>query len=261
MLSLRELQAAFARSVLDRADAAIADALVPARIPGADGFAVYRGNVLGNYTSALREVYAVILRLVGERFFDALAHAYARQVPSRSGDLHEFGEELAEFLETFAPARDLPYVPDVARLEWAVHRVFHAHASPPLDPAALSAVPPERLPDLRFELATATRLLRSPYPILTIWRVNQPQWEGDQAVDLGLGAERVLVMRRGLEVVLEPLSCSEYAALSALEADHRLADALSAAQGIDPGFDLEAFLSTHVLSGTLCGFRALRSPP
>jgi hypothetical protein len=104
-------------------------------------------------------------------------------------------------------------------------------------------------------LHPAARLLRSPYPVLTIWRVNQTQWTGDQAVDLGLGAEQVLVIRRALEVTLEPLSAAEYAMLEGLDAGSSLGDALATARTVDADFDLEAFLATHVLGGTLTELR------
>jgi hypothetical protein len=250
VLSLSELQAAFSRGVLDPADAEIAESIVAAGMPAASRMAVYRGNLDANYTGTLREVYPVSLRLVGEGFFDALARAYARQVPSRSGDLHDFGEELPGFLEGFAPARGLPYLPDVARLEWAVHRVFHARAAARIDPAELAAVPPERLADVCFELSPAARLLRSAYPVLTIWRVNQPDYAGDQTVDLSLGTQCVLVIRRDLDVALEPLADADYANLDSLHRGRGLEHALAAAQRADPDFDLERFLAAHVLGGT-----------
>jgi len=253
MPSLPELQTAFVRGVFDPADAAIAELIVPAGTSAETRLAVYRRNVLGNYAAALRDVFPVLLRLVGEPFFDQLARAYATQTPSRSGDLHDFGDELGAFLEALRTVRDLPYLADVVRLEWALHRTFHARHAPPLDAARLAAVPSERLPDLRFQLHPAARLLRSPYPVLTIWRVNQPQWSGDQAVDLGLGAERVLVIRRALEVALEPLSAGEYAMLDALDAGRSLGDALAAAHGVATDFDLERFLAVHALGGTLSG--------
>lgn len=255
MPSLLELQSAFARGLFDPADAEVAELVVPGRVSAAARLAVYRRNVLGNYTAVLRDVFPVLLRLVGEPFFDQLARAYATRTPSRSGDLHDFGDELGAFLETLPAVRDLPYLADVARLEWAVHRTFHARHALPLDAASLAAVPPERLPDLRFELHPAARLLRSPYPVLTIWRVNQPQWTGDQALDLGLGAEQVLVIRRALEVALEPLSAAEYAMLDALDAGRSLCDALAAAHGVIADFDLQGFLTAHALGGTLSGLR------
>lgn len=255
MLSLPELQAAFTGGVFDATNPALAAAIVPDGLTPADRIAVYRANVLGNYTSALREVFPVILRLVGDDFFDALARRYARQVPSRSGDLHDFGEELCAFLADFAPARELPYLPDVARLEWAVHRVFHAPHAQPLDRAALAGVPPEHLPRVRFALHSAARLIQADYPVLEIWRVNQPGWTGPQSVDLQRGAQRLLVIRRALEVELEPLGRAEYAMLAALAADRDLQGAFAAAVDIDPDFDLAGFLTRHALGGTLCGAR------
>jgi hypothetical protein len=255
MPSLLELQSAFVRGVFDPADAVIAGLIAPGATGAEAGLAVYRRNALGNHAAALRDVYPVVLRLVGAQFFDRLARDYATQTPSRSGDLHDFGGELGAFLDALPAARNLPYLADVARLEWAVHRSFHARHVPPLDPARLAVVLPERLPDLRFELHPAARLLRSPYPVLTIWRVNQPQWSGDQAVDLGLGAEQVLIIRRALEVTLEPLSAAEYAMLEALDAGGNLGDALAAALALDAEFDLQAFLARHALGGTLTALR------
>lgn len=255
MPSLPELQAAFVRGVFDPADSALAELVVAAGMSTDARVAVYRRNVLGNYAAALRDVYPVLLRLVDEPFFDRLARDYATQVPSRSGDLHDYGGELGAFLEQVPAARDLPYLADTARLEWAVHRSFHARHALPLEPARLAAVAPERLPDLRFELHPAAALLRSPYPVLTIWRVNQATWSGDQAVDLGQGAEQVLVMRRALEVTLELLSAAEYAMLEALDAGRSLGDALGAALDVDAQFDLEVFLARHALGGTLTEVR------
>jgi hypothetical protein len=255
MPSLPELQAAFVRGVLDPADAGIAELIVPAGVSAEARLAVYRRNVLGNYAAALRDVYPAVLRLVGEPFFDQVARTYAAQSPSRSGDLHDFGGDLGALLEVLPGARDLPYLADVACLEWAVHRAFHARHAPPLDAARLATVPPDRLPDLRFELHSAARLVRSPYPVLTIWRVNQPAWDGDHAVDLALGAEHVLVIRRALEVTLEPLSAPEYAMLDALDAGRSLGDALAAALSVETEFDLEAFLARHALGGTLTEVR------
>src|SRR5512145_377607 len=138
MPSLPELQIAFARGVFDPDDAAIAEFVVPAGMSAAARLAVYRRNVLGNYAAALRDVYPVLLRLVGESFFDRLVRDYATQIPSRSGDLHDFGGELCAFLEALPAARDLPYLADVARLEWAVHRTFHARHALALDVARLA---------------------------------------------------------------------------------------------------------------------------
>jgi uncharacterized membrane protein YphA (DoxX/SURF4 family) len=90
-----------------------------------------------------------------------------------AGDLHKFGGSFATFLETFEPAAGLSYLPDMVRLEWAYHEVFHATRHAPLDPLALATAPFERQGELRFRLHPAARLVESPFPILRIWQVSQ----------------------------------------------------------------------------------------
>lgn len=216
---------------------------------------VYRNNIFSNYRSAMREAYPVVLALVGEPFFHRAVDTYATNYPSRSGDLNDFGGEFSDFLAGWPLAAQLPYLPDVAKLEWAVERVFHAAEVPPLDLSALAAVSQEELPGLRFALHPASRIVRSPYPILRIWQVNQTGFTGDQSVDLGAGADSLLVIRRSGTVELERLSPGELELLQALASDLTLARAHSRAQEADSGLDLTALLQHHVLGGTLVAFR------
>ena len=89
---------------------------------------IYRHNLFDSLSAALAAVYPTVAQLVGEGFFRFAAHAYIAAHPSRSGNLHDFGAQLPEFLAQFEPARGLPYLPDSARLDWAWHQVFHTTA-------------------------------------------------------------------------------------------------------------------------------------
>ena len=139
---------------------------------------IYRGNVLANRRGTLRATYPVVCRLVGDAFFDEAAARYAGHAPSRSGDLHEYGDAFANFLEGYAHARSLPYLADVARLEWACHECYHAADAGAFDFAALARVPAERHAGLRFLLHPSTRLLRSSHPVAAIMEANQPDRDG-----------------------------------------------------------------------------------
>ncbi len=144
MPRLRELQLGFAAALLDGAGDDFARHVRAVGLTGARRLQVYRNNTVLNLTGALAAVYPVTRRLVGEGFFQYTAACYIARHPSRSGDLHEFGEHFPLFLQSFAPVAALTYLPDVARLEWAYHQVFHAASHPPLDLAALARVPAER---------------------------------------------------------------------------------------------------------------------
>lgn len=251
MHSLRELQFKFAEAVLERADTRIRQLVRANGLSGARRLQVYRNNVFAGLTSALGAVYPVVERLVGDGFFRYAADRYIRLHPSTSGNLHDFGGAFAEFLAAFPAAAGLPYLTDVARLEWAYHQVFHAAEHAPLDLSALRAIPPEGYLALKFHLHPASRLLHSDYPVLRIWEVNQADYEGDGTVDLSQGGDQLLVIRRELRVELQPLGKGEYTLLTALAANHDLASACEAALSIEPDFDLTACLQRHVARGTL----------
>ena len=257
MPSLPELQTAFARALFERNEQALAGWIRGGRDLDAEArIDVYRTNVFGNYRTALREVYPVVLALVGAAFFNRAADDYARRRPSHSGDLNDFGGEFGNFLTGWAPAAELVYLPDVARLEWAVERVFHSVDAPPLDLQALAAVPQAILPALRFKLHPASRIVHSLHPILRIWQVHQPGFRGDPAVRLDAGGDDLLVIRRGTAVDIEQLSPGELTLLESLAADLPLGHAHARALEAEPGLDLAALLQRHVLGGTLVTFRA-----
>lgn len=228
MPSLRDAQTGFARAILDEAAPEWLAAIDRGRFGVERHVQVYRHNVTASLTGALAAVYPVIVRLVGRGFFDYAADAYLRQAPPRSGNLHDFGESFGDFLRAFPAAVDLPYLRDVARLEWAWHRAFHAADAPALDLRRLGDVSPRDQPRLVFRLHPSVQLLKSPYPILRIWQVNQPEHTGDTRVDLAEGGEHVLVMRPAIEVELVRLSAPEFDFLRACDGGAALGEAATA---------------------------------
>jgi len=229
MLSLRERQQAFAASLLG------SEAV-------SGGLQVYRNNVFTSLTEALAAVYPVVKRLVGEPFFSQLARRYIRRHPSRSGNLHEFGAELPAFVATLSETSALPYLPDVAALEWSYDQVFHAAHAEPLDVRRLAERGPVEA--LRFRLHPAARLLASRYPVGTIWQAHQQ--EDVATVDAGAGGEWLLVQRRGLERRIERLSPGEFALLSALAQATTLGEACAAAAAAEADVDLAAAMARFV---------------
>ncbi len=253
MPSLPELQRAFAAAVYAGDDAVTAHVRHD-RFPAARHLQVYRNNVFESLVGALKAVYPVVERLVGTGFFAYAADGYIRRHPPTSGNLHDFGAEFAGFLADFEPARALAYLPDVARLEWAWHRAFHAADQAPLALVRLAAVPPGQYGQLRFRLHPSAQLAASDYPLLRIWEANQPAYAGDVAVNLAAGGEQLLVVRRGFDVVIESLSAGDDALLRAFTAGQRFDEASAAALAAQPGYDLAAALRRHVASAVITDF-------
>lgn len=220
--------------------------------PAADGgIATYRRNVLGNLHNALASTYPVIRRLVGDAFFREAAQQYARACPSTSGDLHEFGASFASFLGTYPHAAALAYLPDVARLEWAVHESFHAADGAPLDFDRLARVAPERYGAIRFRLHPAVRFVSSEHPVLAIWEANQPGRDGTPERDAA--PERVLVRRDGFAVRPAIVDERDWNFLAALDLGATLEKAGSAI-GESAGEYLADALARHASAGIIAGF-------
>ena len=247
---LRELQRDFARAVFDD-HPALAERVRDGHFPAAQHVQIYRNNVNETLTAALAAVFPVVAKLVGQGFFGYAAHEYLREHRPFHANLHDFGGAFADFLAGFAPAATLPYLTDVARLEWAWHRAFHAADAPPFDPAALAAVPAERLPLVRIILHPSAQLVSSPYPIKRLYHKNQEEYQVDDAVDRASGGDTPLVIRRGLTVYVEPLAAGDAALLTALHRNLPLAEALDAALAAEPDFDLTRALADHAQRGTL----------
>jgi hypothetical protein len=250
--SLYELQQRFVEAV-------ISSDVPPDLIAGSPPFAreriaIYRRTIFSNYRKALSASYPVVRRLTGTAFFHAAIDAFVQARPSRGGDLNIYGDAFGDFLATYAPAADLAYLPDVARLEWALdesQRARDATCVPESVLAALASLPPERLPSLRLELDPSCRLLASPYPILRIWRTNQSDYTGDDRVLLDEGGDALLVRRGAERVSIERLSAGDHGWLSALQKGAALGQSIEAARRVDAAFDLGTALRDHIAAGTV----------
>jgi hypothetical protein len=260
MPSLREVQRGFTAAALFGDTAAIVElGVVACGLDPAARIAVYRNNILGNYRRALAATYPVVQRLVGGSLFDAAIAAFVRAHPSRHGDVNRYGGELARFLGAYPPARELAYLPDVARLEWAIDQANIAADASSLDLAALAAVPLDTLGELRFALHPSAQIVKSRYPIFRIWQVNQTGFSGDDHVDPGSGGDALLVRRAPDGVTIERLAPGEHAFLAALARSKRLHDAERRGADADAAFDLADILKRHVAAQTIVAFR-LPSP-
>ena len=253
MPSLRDTQQGFVAALLSGAPGRGTPGIRADGISPAQRLGFYRANVFGNYLDALRATYCAVERLIGSGCFAYYARWFVREMPSRSGDLNRYGGEFPDFLAGSPIATELPYLPDVARLEWLLDEVFFEADSPGVDLQRLSQVPPEHYADLEWRLHPACRLLASPYPVRRIWQVNRPGYDDDSPVALN-DADALLVRRDGFDPVVEPIRPAEFALLSLLHSGARLELACRAAQTAKEDFDVGACLQRRIADGTLADF-------
>jgi hypothetical protein len=233
-LALPELQAAFAAFLAGEHRSELMGEILPA----ARRLAIHRHHVRDSLAAALAATFPTVQALVGADFFRSAACAFIdRSLPTQPV-LSEYGAGFAEFIAGHEPARSLPYLADVARLDWALNLAFHAPAEGRVTATDLAALPADRLPSLRMTLAPGTALLASRYPLDRIWAASQPGAWAD-AVDLNAGGVHLLVLRRPDDAGFVNLSSGEAAFLASL-ADGKPLEEAALAGLADAGFALSA---------------------
>jgi hypothetical protein len=252
--ALRDLQTAFAAYLAgaDRAD--LLSVVADGTIPAAARLRVYRHHVSHSLAAALAATFPTVQALVGETFFGAQARAFVAGAPPTQPVLAEYGSDFPAFVGTYEPARALPYLADMARLDWALNVAFHSPVGARLTAADLASVSTGRMLALKVALAPGTALVRSPYPIDRIWRASQPGATNDP-VDLGVGGSSLLVLRRSDDAAFVTLSEPEAAFLAALDTDRTLEEATRAAFEAGNAFELSSSFARLL---ALEAFAALR---
>jgi len=253
MPGLEGLQTRFAKGLLtagdDPAHLFRGDPALTAR-----RFALYRGNLTANWDRSLGIAYPVLRKLVGAELFRGLAREYGRAVPFVEGDLNRFGESLADFLQDFLPVADYPFLPDMVRLEWALHRAHYAADTPALSLTALAEVGADTLGEMHLCLREACTLLRSSWAIAQVWKAHQPEgppWPEDIAK-----SSLCLVCRPRWRPEVIALSPGDYEALRALEDGESLGVALETATVVDPDFSPAHALPAWLQAGIFTNNRS-----
>lgn len=260
MRTLAETQAAFARALTTPSAPAPDDVQRPggaeSNAPQTKRFDIYRNNVTVAAIDALGDSFPAVRALVGDTFFRASARAYLDQSPPRSPLLFRYGATFGDFLDGFPPAARLPYLGDVARLEFARLQAYHAADATPLAIAALGEIPPDEVAAVTFEAHPSVCLIRSAFPVVSLWGASSGLLHSKD-VDMNR-AEDALTVRPDLDVDTRILPVGGGGFLAALLAGMTLGEAAEAAAATVPEFDLATHLAGLFEAGTFV--RAVCAP-
>jgi hypothetical protein len=253
MPALRELQLNFVASLFDEADETVNAHVREDGIGASERVDIYRNNLREGFIKALAIGFPVIERLVGTDYFRQLALEFMRAHPSRSGDLHHIGEPFAPFLRARFESTQYACFADVAALEWAYQEALIAEDAVALSAAAFRDIDPTDYERLTFEFHPACHFVRSGFPIVHIWRANQPETQSEEAIDLTSSADNVLVLRTPECVEIHLLPAARFALFETLKRGTNLGTALEAAMTLEPHFDfadaLHHLLELQILTG------------
>jgi Putative DNA-binding domain len=224
--------------------------------PWERGLRVYQANGHALAVRALGASYPVLAQLMGQDSFAALARAFWHECPPVRGDVGQWGEALPAFLTHNPQLQEEPYLPDLARVEWALHlcaRAADAQADLPSFKLLMECEPAE----LTLVLAPGCALVHSNWPVVSMWSAHQ-MVESDfselrQQLNVGR-SEVALVWREGFRPRVREALPGEAELIASLSLGQALNQALDAA----PALDFNAWLPMAVQTGLLLAARVLQ---
>ena len=223
----------------------------------ASRFSVYRNNVFASLIGAVAARYPVVRKLLWEETFNQIAYLYVTAEPPRSPVLLHYGDNFPKFLRKLGQSASADYVADVAELEAARTRAFHAADMETVSCDAFRSLRPDRIPNLRVVLHPSVYLLKSEFPIVSVWEANQhandnrPRlWE----------AECALVARPRSQVEIWRLPPGAYEFFCALLHRCTVGEAVSQAMSKAPNFDLTESFSTLLSADVVVALRPATPP-
>lgn len=215
--------------------------------PAGRRFSVYRNNVAVSLTEALETGFPVIAKLLGEANFKPIAGLFLRQSPPSVPVMMHYGAAFPQFLRDFPPLQNLGYLGDVAEVELALRRSYHAADGEGVPGDALAKIDPEMLPNVEMTLAPALEVVRSHWPIYDLWAFNtydnQPKPQAS--------AQNVVILRPEFDPTPHPLPAGGATFISAIQKGKTLGEAAEAASELAEDFDLGAVLGLLLTGGAI----------
>lgn len=257
-MTLDKVQSTFKDLLLDQPEAlhtppeTLRTVLKTGDIPLHARLNVYRNNVVGSLSDNIVATFPTIEALVGKEFLESMARSFVMKNPPPRGYLNHYGRGFHQFIKTFEPAKNLLYLPDIARLDMAINDAYFAPDDTALNADDLARVPSESLEKIHLKSRQSTTLLNSRYPLLAIRDFCLSDHE-DQTLDLDQGGVRLMVYRPHLDVEIVNLTPAEFDMLQYLQT-RSLGDALSQTINRHPDFDVQCFLQKHITLETFQAF-------
>lgn len=256
MPSLAEIQADFRNYLLAPAGSA-PPTMLPFALRGTaadttERLAVYKNNVYSTLVDALAATFPAVERLVGQEFFRYAAREYIAIHSPTSPMLLGYGHKFEQFLSRFAPAATVPYLPDVAKLEFLWLEAYHATDAIAVDAAQVVArlAEPNTAPALR--LHPSARLMRSRHPVSRIWELNRNPDPIEDHTSIPGESEHLLIIRPRAAVEVRRVAPGAYAALEAIAAGRSLMDALAEARRAEAELDIDEHFAALAAGETFC---------
>lgn len=217
-------------------------------------FNIYRNNRAVSLIENLKATFPAVHKLVGDAYFTAVAQSFINEHPPQSPVMAEYGDGFGEFIRQSPNAKSIPYVADLASLEWSRLQSYHSADAEVLTLDILTSVDPSDYESLAFNMHPSLFLLSSHWPVGSLWsEIISPADAETDKPDIDMKAsEHVVVVRPEYEVNLQVLPQSGALLLEHLQSGETLFQAVSSVTQNDPEFDAGFHLQGLISLGAFC---------
>jgi hypothetical protein len=205
-------------------------------------FSIYRNSILGAKQNVLKTIYPVCIKLIGGECFAQLSNAYLARTNSINPDLTQLAAHFSTFIQNTALINDVPYIADIANLEWAWHSVFYGEDNEILDLQALVMAIQFYSDQLIFTLPRDAKIISSTYPIDRIWQFCQPEYSGDTEMRYEHHPVNLILWQNDKTLLMERLTTNEFILLQKLQTQLPWGEICNEFSKIDPKINLAEIL-------------------
>lgn len=234
MKTLKDIQLQFQQSLfVEQQQLALHDLDFISSSYAKERFSVYRQTLLENLRNTLELTFPGLWVLLGAECANSIAYAFIKKLEHLPTTccLDDWGYEFTSFFETVTELISLPYLKDVAVLEWFKHLSYYAAEMDGIDLSSLQHLSEQQLNEVKFNFQPSVFLLQSPFPLQKIFEViENPNAE---AVDLSGDGAYAVVVRIEHRVEIYWVCQQEWHFLNALKQGKTLPQAYEQEPSVD----------------------------
>lgn len=220
---------------------------------------IYHKGVKGKALKTLKNIYSVCQQILGLERFNIIASDYICCSPPQTSDFVPFAAAFVEFVTKYCFEADCSYVGEIARLEWEIYLLLRESDSPKLDLEALAQIDTDSQGEVFFHLPTGAVLLQSEYPLDEIIKVNQPDFDGENSVDLNSKEFYFILWRDQCTTCLDRLTLEEWLVLQRIQMKVRFMEVCDDLTISHPSVDISQVFPRLVAQGWIANFNVANS--
>ena len=144
---------------------------------------IYRSNFIISLRELLENLFPITQALVGNEYFTQTSRQFINDCPLKEPHLNYYGSNFVYFLKGLKALEHMPFVAQMAQLEWHLDRISHIYHQPNFDFDGLTQISEDQYMNIHFKLAETCHLQASSINLIALHKDlsagQDPSLQGD----------------------------------------------------------------------------------